>query len=74
MPIYYALVGKSQENTVLTDYTSYIGSFQTITQKLMPRVQMNTMKTLETDEFFFHYINDEGIMVVCMTDKAFKRK
>jgi hypothetical protein len=74
MPIYYALVGKSQENTLLTDYTSYIGNFQIITKKLMPRIEPDTMKTFELDEFFFHYINKEGIIVLCLTDKAYKRK
>jgi hypothetical protein len=74
MPIYYALVGKSQGNTVLTDFTSYVGNFHSITQKLMPRIEANTMKTFELDEFFFHYINEEGIIALCMTDKIYKRK
>lgn len=32
------------------------------------------MKTWELDEFFFHFINDEGITFLCMTDKEYKRK
>ena len=71
MPIYYALVGKSTggANIVLSDFTSYVGNFHDVTAKLMPRIEPNTMKTWELDEFFFHYINEDGIIVLCMTDK-----
>ena len=76
MPIYYALVGKQagSENIVLCDFTTYVGNFQNVTSKLMPRIESNTMKTWELDEFFFHYINEDGIIVLCMTDKEYKRK
>lgn len=74
MPIYYALVGKSVGSMVLCDYTSYVGNFHAITMKLMPRIEANTMKTFELDEFFFHYINEDGLVILCMTDKLYKRK
>lgn len=74
MPIYYALVGKSTQQMVLCDFTSYVGNFHAITMKLMPRIEANTMKTFELDEFFFHYINEDGIVILCMTDKEYKRK
>ena len=76
MPIYYALVGKQAagENIVLCDFTTYVGNFQNVTNKLMPRIEANTMKTWELDEFFFHYINEDGIITLCMTDKEYKRK
>ena len=32
------------------------------------------MKTWELDEFFFHYVNEDGIIILCMTDKDYKRK
>ena len=32
------------------------------------------MKTFELEEFFFHYVNEFGISVMCMTDKKFERK
>ena len=76
MPIYYALVGKSTggSNIVLCDSTSYVGNFHDICSKLMPRIEPNTMKTWELDEFFFHYICEDGLIVLCMTDKTYKRK
>ena len=76
MPLYYTLIGKSDRGTqfVLCDFTSYVGNFHDITTKLMPRIEPNTMKTWELDEFFFHYINEDGITLLCMTDKGYKRK
>ena len=76
MPIYYALIAKyiGDSHAVLADFTSYVGNFHNITQKLMPRIESNTMKTWELDEFFFHYINEDGITLLCMTDKQYKRK
>ena len=74
MPIYYSLVGKQVGNTILCDFTSYVGNFQTITSKIMPRIEPQTMKTFELDEFFFHYICEDGLVLICMTDKAYKRK
>ena len=32
------------------------------------------MKTFELDDFMFHYINEDRISVLCMTDKDYKRK
>ena len=32
------------------------------------------MKTFELEEFLFHYINENGLSAMCMTDKTFERK
>jgi hypothetical protein len=40
----------------------------------MERIQENAMKTFELEEFYFHYINEFGISVLCMTDKKFEKK
>ncbi len=32
------------------------------------------MKTFELEEFYFHYINENGLSAMCMTDKSFERK
>lgn len=37
--------------------------------QLMQRIENETKKTFELEEFFFHYINEDGITVLCMTDK-----
>lgn len=69
MTIYYALVAKKQ-NIVLCEYTEYSGNFQQYTMQLMSRVEPGTRKTFELEDFLFHYINEDGITVLCMTDKV----
>ena len=71
--IYYALVAKGKDQ-IFTEYTSYKGNFRSYATQLMDRIQADSMKTCELDEFFFHYINEFGISVMCMTDKKFEKK
>ena len=73
MPIYYALVAK-RSNIVLAEYTDYSGNFQQYTMQLMNRVEPETKKTFELEEFLFHYINEEGLTVMCMSDKTLLKK
>lgn len=71
--IFYALVSRGKD-TILTEYTGYNGNFKKIAEQLMERIQENAMKTFELEEFYFHYINEFGISVLCMTDKKFEKK
>lgn len=73
MPIYYGLVAK-RSNIILAEYTEYNGNFQQITMQLMQRIQPDTKKTFELEDFFFHYINEEGLTLLCMTDKKLNKK
>lgn len=73
MPIYYCLVAK-RNNIVLAEYTEYSGNFQQYTMQLMNRVESETKKTFELEDFLFHYINEDGLTVMCMTDKAIQKK
>ena len=73
MPIYYALVAK-RSNIVLAEYTEYSGNFQQYTMQLMQRIEADTKKTFELEEFLFHYINEDGLTIMCMTDKAIQKK
>ena len=74
MPIYYALAAKDQNNIILADYTQYSGNFQRVVSDLMTKITANSMKTFETEEYSFHYVNEEGISVLCMTDQKYNRK
>lgn len=69
MPIYYGLVAK-RPNIILAEFTEYNGNFQQITMQLMQRITPDTKKTFELEDFLFHYINEDGLTVLCMTDKA----
>ena len=73
MPIYYSLIAK-KNNIILSEYTEYAGNFQQYTMQLMNRIQPETKKTFELEEFLFHYINEDGLTVMCMTDKAIQKK
>lgn len=68
MSIYYALIAKKL-NIILCDYTSYSGNFQQYTMQLINRIEPDQKKTFELEEYFFHYINADGLTVLCMTDK-----
>lgn len=73
MSIYYALIAK-RNNIVLSEYTEYSGNFQQYTMQLMQRIEPDTKKTFELEEFLFHYINEDGLTVLCMTDKTIQKK
>ena len=40
----------------------------------MNRIEADSKKTFELEEYFFHYINEDGITVLCMTDKQMNKK
>ena len=40
----------------------------------MQRIEPESKKTFELEEFLFHYINEEGITILCMTDKVMVKK
>mmetsp|Transcript_77661 Transcript_77661/g.107401 ORF Transcript_77661/g.107401 Transcript_77661/m.107401 type:complete len:91 (+) Transcript_77661:22-294(+) len=73
MSIIYSLVAKDPE-VVLSDYTSYEGNFQQICMQLLNKVEAYSKKTFETEEYFFHYINEDGLTCFCMTNKSFNKK
>jgi len=68
MSIYYVLVAK-RNDMILVDYTEYSGNFQQITIDLMKRIEPDSKKTFELSEYLFHYINEDGLTVLCMTNK-----
>lgn len=43
--------------------------------QLMQRVTPDTKKTFEIEgDFLFHYINEDGLTVLCMTDRSIQKK
>ena len=73
MPLFYVLIAK-KNNIILCDYTSHTGNFQVITMQLLQQIQPESSKSLELEEYMFHYINQAGILVLCMADKNVERK
>ena len=74
MPILYALIAKKQ-NIILCDYTSHTGNFQMVTMQLLQtQVQPDSARSLELDDFHFHYINEDGLNIMAMCDKTTDKK
>ena len=38
------------------------------------QIQPETSKSLELEEYMFHYINTRGLLALCMADKAVAKK
>jgi hypothetical protein len=73
MTIYYCLIAK-KSNIILCEYTEYSGNFQQYTMQLLAKVEAESMKTFELEDFLFHYINEDGLTILCMTDKTMQKK
>ena len=43
-------------------------------QLLQTQVAPDTARSLELDDFLFHYINNSGLLVMCMADKTVDKK
>jgi hypothetical protein len=67
MSIFYALISKNND-IVLCEYTEYSGNFQQITIMLLRKIKQNIKVTIEYDKYKYHYLNENGITFLCMTE------
>lgn len=73
MPILYALISRGK--TVLAEYTSNTGNFPTVTRVLLSKISSeDTKMSYIYDKHVFHYIVDNGIIFLCMSDESTKRR
>mmetsp|Transcript_3632 Transcript_3632/g.5668 ORF Transcript_3632/g.5668 Transcript_3632/m.5668 type:complete len:218 (-) Transcript_3632:1525-2178(-) len=73
MPILYALVAR--QKSVLAEYTSSSGNFPTVTRVLLSKIpEQDSKMSYVYDKFVFHYIVDQGITFLCMSDESTKRR
>ena len=68
MSLYYTLVAK-KNNIILCDFTEHTGNFQVITMQVLTQVTPDTCKSLELEDYLFHYTHINGILILCMADK-----
>jgi hypothetical protein len=40
----------------------------------MQRIEAETKKTFELEDLLSHYINEDGLTILCMTDKSMVKK
>ena len=67
MSIFYALISKNND-VVLCEHTEYSGNFQQITRMLLRKIKPNIKLTIEYDKYKYHYLNENGITYLCMSE------
>lgn len=73
MPILYSLVAR--QKAVLAEFTSSSGNFPTVTRVLLAKIPESDSKmSYVYDKYVFHYIVDQGITFLCMSDESTKRR
>lgn len=76
MTIIYALISRQQ--TVLAENTSTTatgGNFATVTRVLLEKIpQQDEKMTLVHDDYVFHYVVENGICYMCMSDEKNKHR
>lgn len=73
MPILYSLIAR--QKAVLAEFTSSSGNFPTVTRVLLAKIPDSDSKmSYVYDKYVFHYIVDQGITFLCMSDESTKRR
>jgi len=76
MAIIYSLISRGPDN-ILVEYTAagLRGNFSTVSRSLLKRIAPGDSKmSLVYDRYVFHYIVEEGLTYLCMTESDFSRQ
>uniref|UniRef100_A0A0V0G840 Vesicle-associated membrane protein 7 n=2 Tax=Triatominae TaxID=70999 RepID=A0A0V0G840_TRIDM len=72
MPILYSVVARG--TIVLASYATCPGNFSEVTQQILAKIAPEDGKlTLSHNSYLFHYISENGIIYLCITDDVFER-
>jgi len=72
MPILYSVVARG--TTVLAKYASCAGNFAEVTEQILSKIPPENGKlTYSHGSYLFHYVTDERIIYLCITDDDFER-
>ncbi|XP_055894936.1 vesicle-associated membrane protein 7-like isoform X3 [Biomphalaria glabrata] len=72
MPILYSVVARG--TTVLAKYASCAGNFTEVTEQILMKIpQENSKLTYSHGSYLFHYITEDKIVYMCITDDDFER-
>lgn len=72
MPILFSMIARGQ--TVLAKYADCVGNFTEVTEQIIPKIQLNDHKlTYLHGNYLIHYICDNRIIYLCITDDKFDR-
>ncbi|XP_050074848.1 vesicle-associated membrane protein 7 [Anopheles maculipalpis] len=72
MPILFSMISRGQ--TVLAKYADCVGNFTEVTEQIIPQIQLTDhMLTYLHGNYLIHYICDNRIIYLCITDDKFDR-
>ncbi|CAG0916171.1 unnamed protein product [Notodromas monacha] len=72
MPILFSVVARG--SYVLAKYASCVGNFQEVIDQILPRIPPDDSKlTYSHGNFLIHYVAEDGIVYLCITDDDFER-
>ncbi|XP_012278331.1 vesicle-associated membrane protein 7 isoform X2 [Orussus abietinus] len=72
MPILYSVVARG--STVLAKHASCTGNFDEVTDQILARVAPHNDKvTYSQGAYLFHYISEDFLVYMCITDDDFQR-
>ncbi|XP_059155870.1 vesicle-associated membrane protein 7-like [Physella acuta] len=72
MPILYSVVARG--TTVLAKYASCAGNFTEVTDQILMKIpQENSKLTYSHGSYLFHYVTEDRIVYLCITDDDFER-
>lgn len=66
MPILYTVVARG--STVLAKYASCTGNFDEVTESILAKKAENDKVTYSQGQYLFHYICENNIIYMCITD------
>lgn len=67
MPLLYSVAARG--STVLAKYASCTGNFEEVTEQILTKIPLHNDKlTYSQGPFLFHYICEDGIIYMCITD------
>lgn len=74
MPILYSMVCRSNSGTILAKYASCAGNFAEVTEQIIAKIPPHNDKlTYSHGNYLFHYICEDRIIYLCITDDDFER-
>ncbi|KAG8228902.1 hypothetical protein J437_LFUL011149 [Ladona fulva] len=72
MPILYSVIARG--TTVLTKFASCPGNFSEVTEQVIEKIPPENAKlTYSHGSYLFHYICEDRIIYMCITDDEFER-
>ncbi|XP_046583181.1 vesicle-associated membrane protein 7-like [Haliotis rubra] len=72
MPLLYAVIARG--TTVLAKYASCAGNFSEVTEQILGKITPETSKlTYSHGSYLFHYVIEDRLVYLCITDDDFER-